>query len=415
MTDPRHGADVASPTPTAVADVDAEALAIAREVAAWADAFAAARGPLLGDSDRFSALCGRLERLQRAGIPAYDGLSAAAPAGRLGPALMPVAAWKRLPLQLPSTLAATRVRFVTSGTSDGERGVVRLRSAALYDHVALRTCEALVHGPTASVAPPPRVLALLPAPGSRPDSSLSHMAAAWDRDLGDGAGGFLIRSLEESAAATASDAAAAIDFDGLRAHVAAAHAEGRPVVVVATTLALGACADRWPKGTTVPLPRGSWLIDTGGDKGRRTGFDRAATHRFACEVLGLAPRDVVGELGMTELASQRYEAVRLLPPDASAAEIELLRGHFIGPPWLRSVVLDPATMRPQPPGHVGLVGHIDLANVETLAFVLTADLGSLMRTPYGDALRLHGRLPGSEWRGCGLRVEDVLEQLGQLA
>lgn len=420
------GPDGAPPTPTAEADpadldavaLETEAQAIAKDVAAWADAFASARGQLPADPARFAGLCGRLERLQRAAIPAYERISAAAPAGRFTPALMPVAAWKRLPLQLPSTLASPQLRFVTSGTGDGERGVVRLRSAALYDHVALRTCQALVQRGAQGMTPAPRVLALMPGPGLRPDSSLGHMAAAWNRDLGDGAGGFLIRRPEEvsaTAVAGADGAPEAVDVAAFRAHVDAASAEGRPIVVVTTTLALGLCAQVWPKGQTLKLPAGSWLVDTGGDKGRRTAFDRGVTHRFAHEVLGLSRRNIVGELGMTELASQRYEAVRSLPAGASDAEVEALRDRYVGPPWLRSVVLDSATMRPLPPGEPGLVGHIDLANVETLAFVLTADLGSLSPTPFGDALRLHGRLPGSEWRGCGLRVEDVIEQLGGLA
>jgi len=63
-----------------------------------------------------------------------------------------------------------------------------------------------------------------------------------------------------------------------------------------------------------------------------------------------------------------------------------------------------------PRGASGLIGHIDLANRDTCAFLLTADVGHLSAAAAAigrDALVLQGRAPGQPWRGCGLDVEAL--------
>jgi len=146
-------------------------------------------------------------------------------------------------------------------------------------------------------------------------------------------------------------------------------------------------------------------MDTGGPKGRTVTLSRPEQHHRLCAVLGLAPSDVVGELGMTELCSQRYE------PTVRArirGDVEGLRA-YVGPPWLRTRVLRPADRADLPMGEIGMVGHVDLANLDTCAFVLTADLGRLVEVAgHSPALELAGRIPGSEWRGCGLDAEELI-------
>ena len=68
--------------------------------------------------------------------------------------------------------------------------------------------------------------------------------------------------------------------------------------------------------------------------------------------------------------------------------------------------LDPETLEPRPRGGVGLLAFMDLANVGSVSAVLTEDLGHLDSR---GGLRLLGRAPGAEPRGCSLALEGILE------
>ncbi len=171
----------------------------------------------------------------------------------------------------------------------------------------------------------------------------------------------------------------------------AAAAGDEPVVVLGTTLAcadLLSCLQR--NDLTVALPANSRLMDTGGAKGQ-PGFDRQAMISQLLSRLGLDEPAVVNEFGMTELLSQRY-AIGL---DATG---------LIGPPWLRTRVLDPVTLTEKQPGEPGLLCHYDLANVGSVLAVLTEDRG----LADGDAIEWLGRTPGAPPRGCSLATAELL-------
>jgi hypothetical protein len=68
------------------------------------------------------------------------------------------------------------------------------------------------------------------------------------------------------------------------------------------------------------------------------------------------------------------------------------------------VAVDPESLRPLPHGAVGLLLHVDLANLDSVLAVLTDDLGRL--TPQG--LHLLGRASGAEARGCSLAAEELM-------
>ena len=73
---------------------------------------------------------------------------------------------------------------------------------------------------------------------------------------------------------------------------------------------------------------------------------------------------------------------------------------------MRTRVLDPETMRPRPDGQPGLLVHYDLANLDTPMAIQTEDVGVCER----GRLRLEGRLPEAERRGCSLPFEQFLER-----
>ena len=93
---------------------------------------------------------------------------------------------------------------------------------------------------------------------------------------------------------------------------------------------------------------------------------------------------------MTELSSQLY---------ARGDE-----GRFRGPPWIRTRVLHPATLEACRPGEEGLVALFDLANVDSVASIVTSDLGRLHED---GSLELTGRARGAPLRGCSLDAEEL--------
>ena len=138
-------------------------------------------------------------------------------------------------------------------------------------------------------------------------------------------------------------------------------------------------------------------MDTGGYKGRSRSVDAADLRALYSERLGVDPRHCVNEYGMTELSSQFYDNVLRTGRDA-APRIKA------GPPWLRTVVVDPETLRAQPAGQTGLLCHYDLANLSSAVGVQTEDVG--YETEGGFVLL--GRAPGAVPRGCSIAMDMML-------
>jgi hypothetical protein len=94
---------------------------------------------------------------------------------------------------------------------------------------------------------------------------------------------------------------------------------------------------------------------------------------------------------MTELLSQFYEdAYRTRWSGGLDARAKT------GPQWTRTLVVDPATFAPLPRGERGILRHVDLANMESIAAVQTLDIG----VEKGRGFEILGRASGAETRGC---------------
>jgi hypothetical protein len=247
--------------------------------------------------------------------------------------------------------------FLTSGTTGGGRGVHRLWDTSAYDHGARRWAETCV--PDA----PRRVLSLVDL---APTSSLGHMVADFARPAG-----LLIDGLR----------------DGLpdRALLAAALSVAEPTYVCATAFAI---ADWLDDPDVTPLPAGSVVMVTGGFKGRVVSLDEDALHAAIRD--RLQPARLVLEYGMTELSSQLWGA-----PGAP----------YIAPPWMRVVAVDPQTGVAVGPNVPGQLRFYDLANVDSTLGVETLDCGVVDET--GRVVRLVGRIPQAEARGCSLPIEEA--------
>lgn len=280
-------------------------------------------------------------------------------------------------VRLVSSEAPVARVFRTSGTTSGARGEHHRISTRCYDEGAARHFSASVRA-----APMPRrwIKPLL-HPDQAPDSSLSHMVA--DLEARHGASGPWTLTPE------------GLDVAATWRSLRESEQSGEPVLVFTTAFALRLLLDEAPG--SVSLPSGSILIETGGFKGRARVVSRETLYLEVTGRLGLPPGRIGSEYSMTELSSQLYSR-RLADGDPTP------RGDLLVPPaWLRVLAVDAATGAVLPSATAGLLRFVDLANVETVVAVQTADLGIV--TP--DGVTLLGRAPGAVPRGCGLTVEEL--------
>lgn len=127
------------------------------------------------------------------------------------------------------------------------------------------------------------------------------------------------------------------------------------------------------------------VMETGGMKGRRKEMIRTELHAELQQAFGLI--DIHSEYGMTELLSQAYSKKNQA---------------FDCPPWMKILIrdtTDPLSLLPD--GHSGGINIIDLANIESCAFIATQDLGK--KTANGQ-FEVLGRFDNSDIRGCNLMV-----------
>ncbi|MBT8461397.1 MAG: hypothetical protein KJO44_02665 [Gemmatimonadetes bacterium] len=303
-----------------------------------------------------------------------------------GPAT--VAGWRDLPPVPTGAFRAVdlfvgnrehaNLTFLTSGTTRGRSAQGRhlIRSPDLY-RASLRAAFRffVLQGEDRL-----RIVTLLPGFTAERGSSLGWMSDELRTGVGAGDG---------VSVATPTG----IDWGMLEEVVGRSADAGRPLCLLGTTVGFAEWLDRLQDGRSVSpgLPAGSKLMDTGGAKGR-AGLRRSSVVGGLVEHLGIRADAIVNEFGMTELLSQRYG--RGEPPFP-----------LIGPPWLRSRVLDPVTLEELPDGATGILCHFDLANLGSVCAVLTEDRGRIV----GEGIEWVGRTEGAPPRGCSLATAELLE------
>lgn len=156
-----------------------------------------------------------------------------------------------------------------------------------------------------------------------------------------------------------------------------------------SVLLIGVSFALWDLAEQYPMDLGDTIImETGGMKGRRQEITREELHRIF--KLAFQVEAVHSEYGMTELLSQAY----------SKGE-----GLFCPAPTMRVLsreITDP--FQPQRTGKTGALNIIDLANLDTISFIATDDLGRVYQDGSFEVL---GRLDASDLRGCNLLVADL--------
>ncbi len=172
------------------------------------------------------------------------------------------------------------------------------------------------------------------------------------------------------------------DIVGLQAAVAKTRDAGGKVLLWGVTFALLELAST--RATSLVLPTGSLIMETGGMKGHGPELTRAQVHGVLAKAFRVP---VYSEYGMTELSSQAYLTTGL---------------HFRPAATLRAVardLTDPNALLAA--GAQGALNLVDLANVHTCSFLQTEDLGRVYADGTFDVL---GRVDRSVARGCNLLV-----------
>lgn len=249
--------------------------------------------------------------------------------------------------------------FSSSGTTGPQTSSHAVRDVEFYLRQA-RRCFEHFFGDVREY----HFFALLPSYLERKDSSLVAMIDYFIRESGSALSGFYLHNTDQL-------------LEDLRR----ARDTAKKSVLWGVTFALLDLAERYHPDLSHCM-----VFETGGMKGKRPEITRPELHQVLSENFRVSR--IFSEYGMTELFSQAYTR----------------GGHrFFCPPWLKIVARD--VTDPLQKGllnETGGINVVDLANVDTIAFIETEDLGKV----YADgSFEILGRLDNSDLRGCNLLVE----------
>lgn len=170
------------------------------------------------------------------------------------------------------------------------------------------------------------------------------------------------------------------DHEALHEQLMALDREGRQVVLFGVSFALLDYIDQYHH-TFVNVPH---IVETGGMKKYRREITRQELHdQLASKFKGAR---IISEYGMTECLSQLYCL------DGKHFQLHDRMQVLIADPS------DPLTILPE--GQRGRICIIDLANIDTMPFISTDDLGIL----HEDGVEILGRLDVSDQRGCNYLI-----------
>ncbi|GAA4412054.1 acyltransferase [Nibrella viscosa] len=268
--------------------------------------------------------------------------------------------------------------FISSGTTGSLTSRHYLADPDLYEQVSRRIFEQ-VYGPLDRC----HILALLPSYLERNNSSLVYMVQRFMERTGSRQSNFYLN-----------------DLDALteRLRYLTEHPDGRKVLLIGVTFGLLDWAESDRDLSFAGRHPNLVVMETGGMKGRRQELLREEVHEILLQRLGL--KVIHSEYGMTELLSQAYS------PGA---------GIFHNPATLRVLlrdINDPFHLYAPGAGgrRTGGINVVDLANLDSCAFIETQDLGQYAgpenKTPNHSVsgFRVVGRFDNSDVRGCNLMV-----------
>lgn len=208
------------------------------------------------------------------------------------------------------------------------------------------------------------VLALLPAYLERQNSSLVFMADYFIQQSPYSESGFFL-----------------YDHEALFDRIKACQTKGIPTILLGVSFAL------WDLAESYKIDYESLIImETGGMKGRRRTITREELHAIYLDAFQV--EKIHSEYGMTELLSQAYsKGDGIFYPSPSMR----ILGRSITDPFASAKL-----------GKTAALNIIDLANLDTISFIATDDLGKIYEDHSFEVL---GRLDHSDLRGCNLLID----------
>ena len=210
------------------------------------------------------------------------------------------------------------------------------------------------------------ILALLPSYLERGNSSLVSMARHFIEQSTSKHSGFFLD-----------------DYEELRKSIEKCQHEKTKILLLGVSFALLDFGEQF-NGSAEFLH----VMETGGMKGRRKELTKKELHQLIQQYYGV--QKVYSEYGMTELLSQAYSIGEEKYWNANTMKVIL---QEFNDPFKKEEI-----------GKRGIMHIIDLANIDSCAFIATEDIGRLHKDASFEVL---GRLDASEIRGCNLMFEEI--------
>lgn len=287
---------------------------------------------------------------------------------------MPIGFFKHHSVLTNSPVVQTT--FESSGTTGTQTSRHHVADLDWYNEISLGIFEQ-TYGSLTDF----HLLALLPSYLERNNSSLVYMVQQFIAQTQSPVSGFFLHNVDELLTTL---------------QKLAANPDGRKVILWGVTFALLDLAESGEDLTGLAVGRlqnlaGLTVMETGGMKGRRREMLREEVHEVLTTAFGV--KTVHSEYGMTELLSQSYSKGNGIFETSATMRI-LLRD-----------INDPRAVfaTPQSGLRYGGINVIDLANLDSCAFIETQDLG---RYASDDATEFEviGRFDNSDVRGCNLLI-----------
>ena len=268
--------------------------------------------------------------------------------------------------------------FRTSGTSGTSFG------RSLFSHDGLEVmAEAIRENATRHLFPDAtvtRIAVLAPPPTSAP-----HLIMSWG-----------MQRLVDQFGAIGSGFFVGPDGIKLAELVQVFESSDEPITLIGASFGFVHLLDTLDaRGWSTTLPARSRIMDAGGFKGRSRTVSRSELAQGFERVLGVPESHHINLLGMTELASQFYDNTFSKPNGPRLK---------VNPPWTATAAFDPVTMEAVPDGEVGILRHLDMANLDRPCVIQTDDLGRC----YADGFEVLGRAVNTSDRGCSITVDALV-------
>jgi len=171
--------------------------------------------------------------------------------------------------------------------------------------------------------------------------------------------------------------------------------ERKPVLILGTTISLyDFMSFLKEKDRVLYLEKGSRIMDTGGWKGRRVSIRGSVLLNMYRRYFNISETHVINEYGMCELASQFYD----ITLRKYIFEKKKTRYKYSLPFLKFRIINDEGEDDKR-----GLIGILDLFNLDTCSFLLTPDMGR----EKGKGFEIIERVD-DELRGCALISEEIL-------